>query len=414
MMKNLKSIIVLLCIATVFSCEEDKMSSLITDDGIAPGPVVVDASSVENLAGASKITYNLPDDEDLLYVVAEYQRGANEEISSVKSSVFNSSLTVEGFSEASEYNVTLYAVDQSGNKSVGASVVINPEEPPYKSVCGTLTYAPDYGGIRLKWENPEEGDVTIEIYSENESGGLIFKDAVYSSAQDGERLVLGLEAVETNFVFIIRDRFNNKCGQIKATITPLYIELFDRVNYQAVYQTHDTPSDYGWILPRVYDGTKGDNGYHSPPNWKDPDGVLPEYIDWSYNGVPITPAMITLDIGSISQVYRFKFWPRLGNYMYRHGNPWLFDLWGSDHLNADGSFDGWTLLLEDAMVIKPSGQPDNDNTAEDIEAAEAGFNFDISPDMPKVRYIRFVQKVAQNRTNSLLHISEMEFYGDNR
>lgn len=414
-MKNLKFLIALFCTAVIVSCDEDKIDPLVADDGVAPGPVVVDAGSVENFSGGSKITYNLPDDEDVLYVVGEYQRTGSGEMVSVKSSVFNNSLTVQGFADESEYKVSLYAVDQSGNKSEGATVTINPEKPPYKYVCETLYAEATYGGIQLFWENPQTGLVTIEVYTEDESGNLVFKDAVYTEGPNGERLVLGLEAVETNFVFVVRDRFNNRCGQIRTTLTPLYIQLFPRENYQAVYQKHDTPSDYGWILPRTIDGIVGNQGFHSPPGWTDPDGELPEYANWSYNGIDLYPAMITWDIGELVQLYRFKYWPRLSNWMWRHGNPKIFDLWGTDELNPDGTLEGWTLLLENAGPVKPSGTLTNaENTQEDIEAAEAGFNFEISPDMPKVRYIRFVQKLAQNGTNTLFHISEVEFYGDNR
>lgn len=414
-MKNLKLFFAFLCIASIVSsCDEDKVGPLVADDGVAPGPVVVDGSDVENFSGGSIITYNLPNDDDLLYVVAEYQRAGSSEIVSTKSSVFNNTLTVEGFADASQYSVSLYAIDQSGNKSEGASVTINPEKPPYKYVCESLYAEATYGGIQLFWENPEEGLVTIEIYSEDENGGLVFQDAVYSSGPTGERLVLGQESIETNYVFVVSDRFDNRCDQVRATLTPLFITLFDRLNYQAVYQIHDTPSAYGWVLPRSIDGTVGNQGYHSPPGWVDPDGELPEYANWSYDGIDLYPSIITWDIGELVQLYRFKYWPRQQNYLWRHGNPHLFDLWGTDELNADGSLDGWSLLLENVGPIKPSGQPGNDNTTEDIEAAQAGFNFEISPDFPKVRYIRFAQKVAQNRVNTLFHISEVEFYGDNR
>ncbi|MCB4807957.1 DUF4959 domain-containing protein [Tamlana sp. 62-3] len=414
-MKNFKTFIAIAFLSVIFSCEEDTVTSLVADDGIAPGPVTVTANAVENFSGGSKITYNLPDEDDLLYVVAEYQRGDDSELVSVKSSVFNNTLIVEGFANAQEYTVNLYAVDQSENRSTPTTVTISPEEPPYTYVCETVQAESTYGGIQLYWENPQTGLVTIEVYIEDEGGNLIFKDAIYTEGPTGERLVLGLDAVETNFVFIVRDRYNNRCGYIRETLTPLYIQLFDRANYQAVYQTHDTPDAYGWILPNTFDGViSGGNGFHSPPGWVDPDGELPEYADWSYDGIDLYPSIVTWDIGELVQLYRFKYWPRLGNYMWRHGNPHLFDLWGSDKLNADGSLDGWTLLLENAGPVKPSGQPGNDNTTEDEEAATAGFNFEISPDMPKVRYIRFVQKLAQNRTNTLFHISEVEFYGDNR
>ncbi|WP_165730809.1 DUF5000 domain-containing lipoprotein [Polaribacter sp. 20A6] len=414
-MKTLKLFIMLLCIAAVYSCKEDKITSLVSDDGVAPGAVVVDASSVENLAGASNITYNLPDDEDVLYVVAEYQRTGSGELVSVKSSVYNNTLKVEGFAEAAQYNVELYAVDQSERKSEVAPVVINPEKPPYKYVCETLYAEEDYGGIKLFWENPETGLVTIEVYSVDASGSLIFQDAVYTSAPVGERLVLGQEAGETDYVFVVRDRYNNTCDQIEMTLTPRYLELFDRANFQAVYQPHDTETAYGWLLPHLFDGVmSGNNGFHTGSGWTSPDGELPEYENWSYNGIDLEVTMFTIDLGALSQVYRFKYWPRLGNFMWRHGNPHLFDLWGGETLNEDGSLDGWTLLLEDASPVKPSGRPGNDNTTEDIEAAEAGFNFEISPEAPKVRYIRFVQKVNQDRKSTLLHLSEIEFYGDNR
>ncbi|MFB9056326.1 DUF5000 domain-containing lipoprotein [Mariniflexile ostreae] len=414
-MKTLKLFVALLCMVVATSCTEDNITSLIKDDGIAPGPVVVDGGGVENLAGASIITYNLPNQADMLYVVAEYQRKQNGKVVRTKSSVFNNSLRVDGFSEAAAYDVQLYGVDQSENRSPVTTVSINPEKPPYKYVCETLYAVEDYGGIKLFWENPEKGLVTIEIYAEDSTGNLVFQDAVYTSAPDGTRLILGQAAMETEYVFVVKDRFDNACSEIKASLAPLYIEMFDRAKYQAVYQIHDTPSDYGWVLPNLWDGVvSGNNGFHTGSGWVDPAGSLPEYADWSYDGVNLNVVMFTMDLGMLSQVYRFKYWPRTGNYIWRHGNPHLFDLWGSDKLNVDGSLDGWTLLLENASPVKPSGQPGNENTTEDIEAGEAGFNFEISPDMPKVRYIRFVQKVNQDRKATLLHLSEVEFYGDNR
>lgn len=412
-MKNLKILMAIICSAAFLGCDEDNVNTLVSDDGMAPGPVMVDANAVENFSGGSTITYNLPDDKDLMYVMAEYQRGGSSEIVSVKSSVFNNSLKVEGFPEAESYEVSLYAVDQSENKSEPVNVTINPEKPPYKYVCETLQAVPTYGGIVLEWENPYEGLVTIEVYEDDETSGLIFKDAIYTEAAVGKRFVLGLEAVETDFVFIVRDRFNNRCNQIKLTLEPLYIELFPQENYQAVYQKYDSPSDYGWILPRVYDGSTG-TGFHTSPGNFAPDGLLPEYENWEYNGAKLDVSMFTIDIGQLSRLYRFKYWPRLGNYMWRHGNPHLFDLWGSDKLNPDGTLDGWTLLLENAGPVKPSGRPGNDNTQEDIEAAQAGFTFEIPIDAPKVRYIRFVQKVNQDRSTALLHIMEVQFFGDNR
>lgn len=192
---------------------------------------------------------------------------------------------------------------------------------------------------------------------------------------------------------------------------PLVEELLDRTNYLGIEQPHDTDAAWVWTLQKVYDGIIGDQGFHTYPDWNDPDGALPEYENWSYNGIDINVHMFTIDIGEIRQLSRFKFWQR-ENYFYRHVNPKIFDLWGSEELNADGTFEGWTLLLENAEVIKPSGTLlFEENTEEDIEAAMLGHDFVIPIEAPKVRYIRFVNKYSWNYADAAINITELEFYG---
>ncbi|KJD35724.1 hypothetical protein PW52_08255 [Tamlana sedimentorum] len=200
-------------------------------------------------------------------------------------------------------------------------------------------------------------------------------------------------------------------GCIDNDIEPsLEEELIDRVNYKAIYQAYDTPSiEDDWSLDYVFDGIIGNQGYYSIVDISEYTPI-PEYKDWAYNGVDVAVTMFTLDLGKISQLTRFKFWQR-DHFFYRHGNTKMFDLWGATELNEDSSLTWWTLLLENEEVIKPSGTLFyNENTAADIEAAEAGHEFLISQNMPKVRYIKFVQKLAWNNSTALLHMSEIEFY----
>jgi len=417
MIKNIKLLVTLFSMATVFSCDEDKISPLVSDDGVAPGSVEIGTDAVRDYAGGSEITYNLPDDKDVMYVLGEFQRANNGEVVGVKSSVFNNQLLVEGFAEAGERVVNLYAVDQSGNTSEGVSVTVNPEKPAYKYVCETIYAEPTYGGLNLFWENPEEGVVNIELYSVGESGGLIFQDVIRTESSLGTGQILGLPAEETDFVIIVKDRFDNKCNQIKFTATPLYIEVFDRSKMQAIFQHYDQNEEYGWTLDRLLDGTVGNNGFHTEPELQSvrPDEIEPYYLGYEIDGTPWRVPMFTIDLGDVYSVYRFRYWPRIG-YEWRHGNAKEFDLWGSDKLNPDGSLDGWTLLLDNAQVVKPSGtECDNGSTTEeDLSYAQAGLSFDISPDMPKVRYIRFALRVNQECTNTKLVMSEVEFSGDNR
>lgn len=408
----------LLGIATISSCDEDQAGPLVKDNGVAPGVVVLNSNAVRNFAGGSEITYNLPDDKDVLYVLGEYKRNDNAEVVNVKSSVFNNSLIVEGFAEEAEYEVNLYAVDQSGNKSDPTSVTINPGRPSYLDVCESITAEPTFGGLNVSWENPEGGLTIVELYSVNETGSLIFQDLLRSESPFGTGQILGLPAEETDFVFIVKDGFGNQCNRVEFTTTPLYIEVFDRAKIRGVLQPYDQTNAYtGWELNKLYDGGIGNNGFHTVAisQSADPDPVLPYYQGHEVNGAAYRVPLFTLDLGGLNQVYRFTYWPRV-NYEWRHGSPKVFDLWGSDKLNADGSLDGWTLLLDQAVVVKPSGNEcDNgNNTEEDMAFANAGISFDISPEMPKVRYIRFAQREAQNCISTLLHISEIQFSGDNR
>jgi len=421
MIKNLKIFMMLISIAAMFGCDEDKVGTLIVGDAVPPSVISINDNSVRNFPGGSEITYNLPSDDDgLMYVQGEYSRTEGGEIVSVKSSVYNNSLIVEGFAEEGVYDVELFAVDQSGNKSEGVAVTINPEKPPYLYVCETIYAEPTYGGLDVYWDNPKEGLTVIELYRVSEGGGLVFEDVINTESAFGVGQILGLSAVETDFVFIIKDAYGNQCDRVEFTATPLYIEIFDRSKFQSVFQPYDQEPAYAdWPVSELFDGNiSSGNGFHtiaiSPGN--DPNPVLPYYEGHTVsNGTPYRVPLFTIDLGSLNQLYRFTYWPRV-NYQWRHGTPKKFDLWGSDKLNADGSLDGWTLLLDNVGPVKPSGtECDNSlTTEEDINFANAGINFDISPDMPKVRYIRFAQREGQNCISTLFVMTELQFSGDNR
>jgi hypothetical protein len=374
---------------------------LVIDDGKAPGTVLTGA--VENFAGGSTISYNLPTDSDLLYVSAEFNRRSGGELSVVKSSVFNGNLTVEGFAEEKAYEVKLYAVDQSENRSEPVIVNINPEKPPIDYVCESMEAFADFGGIHLFWDNPFGALVSIEISYSDEFGQPQLEDVFYSDAETDDRAVRGFDTTEREFIVAVRDRFGNRSKTKKYVLTPLFEALMERTLYQAVSQTHDTPEAYGWVLSRVIDGNQGNNGFHTGPGWVDPDGELPEYLGQNVH-------MFTIDLGVLVKVSRIHWFDRV-NYEFRHGNPRIYDVWGSDHLNLDGSLVGWTLLTENGEVIKPSGEPGYGvKTAADVDISAQGWDAVAVSSAPPVRFIRFVNK--QNWLGStFMHMTEIQAFG---
>lgn len=402
-MKN-KFIIWFLCSALFFSCEEDSIRPLVTDNGVAPS--VVGNIVVNNLAGAAKLTYDLPDDQDLLYIEAEFKRQSTSEISKVRSSVYNNSLVVDGFGEEKDYEVSLYAVDQSENRSEGVSVTINPEKAPIKFVVESLEAFADFGGAHFYWDNIFEGEVSLEISIINEYGLPEVLDVVYTSTAVGDYAVRGLDATERTFQVIIKDRFDNVSDPQFFVITPLFEEYLDRINHKAIVQPHDTPNTFAaWTLDNLFDGLiNGNNGFLTAGNYVDPLGELPEYEGTG-------AVMFTIDLGVTAKISRFKWWQRtVGDRSYGANNPKIYDIWGSDKLNVDGSFDGWVKLVDKGTIIKPSGLPLGEITSEDVEAAEAGHDVPSAVSAPPVRYIRWVNILSWAGMPTT-HIMELESYG---
>src|SRR5690606_25349694 len=90
-------------------CEDVKREPLV-HDGSVPG--ALSNIKVENLPGAAKISYALPDDPNVLYVQAEYSLHPGE-TKIVKSSVSKNFVLLEGFYSTAERPVKLFTVSRS-------------------------------------------------------------------------------------------------------------------------------------------------------------------------------------------------------------------------------------------------------------------------------------------------------------
>ena len=101
------------------------------------------------------------------------------------------------------------------------------------------------------------------------------------------------------------------------------------------------------------------------------------------------PQTFTIDLGLASTFSRLKLnsFEDFGEY-YGRGAMRIFQIWGSNNPNPDGSYDAsWTKLL-DCTVVKPSGSPLGTETGADKAAALAGFQFEFPSGLPAYRYVR--------------------------
>src|SRR5690606_32993715 len=111
-----------ICLLGMIACNQEQLGPLVSQGG-TPSPL--SNISVENLNGGARISYTLPDDPDLLYVMASYSVNSGVE-RTVKSSVYGNSLLLEGFSSTDEREITLYTVNRSENRSEPMQVKIKP------------------------------------------------------------------------------------------------------------------------------------------------------------------------------------------------------------------------------------------------------------------------------------------------
>lgn len=388
-MKNNLFLLVISLGIIICSCDEEPIGQIPTDS-LPPAPV--SNVQVENIAGGALLTYTLPDNEDLLYVKAVYslKDGVTSE---VKASLYTDTLKIEGFGDMQARQVSVYAVDRSKNESESVQIAIEPLEPPVLTIGETLRLVEDFGGVHAYWENSDRAEVSIVITKTDHNEEYTPLEVFYTSLAVGEGAARGLDTLESYFATYVEDRWGNKSEIKYDTLVPLFEQQFDPANFKEVKLPNDVESAYGWVLSNIWDGTVGDQGFHtaSGGNW---------------------PQSFTIDLGVTGKVSRIKEYQRQNDWIYRHGNLKKFEVWGAATLDPSGSWDSWVKLM-DCESVKPSGLPLGQYSSEDQTWAVSGEEFINSPENPPVRYIRIL--VTEDWSGGdFLHLSELEVFGDYR
>lgn len=169
------------------------------------------------------------------------------------------------------------------------------------------------------------------------------------------------------------------------------ITACDKSLFQNLQLPTDIGSEYGWVLPNLWDNIVGqDQGFHT--------------------GGYGMPQWFSIDLGITAELDHFRLWQR-ESALYNVGNPKVFEVWGSNNPNPDGSWESWELL-QTFTSFKPSGLPPGQNTADDLAFAQAGEKFTFPAGIPNARYIRIKVLETWGATN-YLHLTELSFFKRN-
>src|SRR5688572_106791 len=240
-------LVLVLTSSVIAGCNKPDMNTQepIEKDGIKPG--VVTNVQVTNLPGAASITYTLPKDADLQYVLAEYSINSTT-TRQAKTSRYSDTIQVDGFNKADEYSVTLYAVDRSENKSEPVTVKVNPTTPPYRIIASSLQIAEDFGGVNVTFNNPDEAKIALVILTKDHNNEFVPVETFYTQIKDGSFSVRGYDTTERIFGAYIKDRWNNYSDTLFVTVTPMGEKILDKTKFRQYRLPDDQPSAWGWEM----------------------------------------------------------------------------------------------------------------------------------------------------------------------
>lgn len=408
-MRNIKNyslqllIVAVLAMAGFVSCKRSDGYNVspVSTDKTKPG--IVTNVKVDDYNGGSYITYDLPNSENILYVLARYSI-RDKVVRETKSSYYTDTVKVEGFAKEGEYDVTLYTVSRANVMSDAITVKVHPKTPNYLTVRPTVTISADFGGIKIRALNPLKKEIGLVLVGyDSVTRAVEIQDQHYAKLDTIDYSLRGYSAVAKDFSVYVTDKYGNISDTLTVNLTPLYEELLDKSKFSSYTLPSDDPIGYGWVLPNLWDG-KTDNysaGWHTESN----------------STFPIT---CSFDTGRSYQLSRFVIWERTDIYTYGHGNPRDFTLWGSNVASPKDSalpvnsavgtkVGDWTNLGNFHYPPPPSGTPIPGNSADQAFVA-AGVNFDMPFNTPVVRFIRVgIQKTWGNAAFG--HIMELSFYG---
>lgn len=401
-----------LLIATLMitSCGEEELGPYFND---GTNPAAVSEVEVENLPGGAKISYKVPEEKDLLLVEAKYKLDNGKEVFA-RSSVFNNFVLIEGLRKSEPQEVELITVDKSGNKSTALKATIEPTTSPIDLLQQSFVLEPTFGGALIKFDNPTGSRFEIQLILEQTEGGVTAdvhnQSTFIENPEVQSHIFRGFESEETTFKALAIDRWDNISDTLSATFTPLLEVMLDESKFaRSVLPTDGTILECcggNFFVDQLWNANNSvgwPNVFHTNDVAADPIPALPPYTE---------PNLVafTIDLGQMANLSRVKIFHRMDNGFDR-GNVRHFELWGVDEIPADNgdSFNGWHLLVKDGEIIKPSGLPSGQYSAEDRAAARAGFDIGTDP-VPTVRYVRLITFENWEGTK-WVHMGEIEFFG---
>lgn len=426
-----------------------------TDNGSAP--VSLKECEIEPIHGGAVISYNIPKDGNVMYVMAEYKR--NGKMFTERSSIHYNWLTIEGFHTTDLVDVKLYTVSKKEVRSESAlTVSFVPLESPLSLAFKSLRIITGFGGVIAYWDNQTKTELGVRLMTDSidrhDKKHWVEKNMYFSRIHPEKHPFRGFDTITYNFAISMTDKWGNISDTLVHTCKPYFERMTPKPFSRKVFNPSaaDPPSDP--IVPfdqntQPYNGDGNLSFFQlSDKITIDPGGSGAN--SWMTNSRLDRQACFTLDFEDTYKLSRMILWSRMRREtgfvtdVYQANNVLSFEIWGTDE-----PFDNWPITdkgywLDEFSFKDPQfnsggvqisspnfkdhwqyfGQlfevPRYDKmgySESDIrDLRDAGWEFDFDPDLKPVRYIRFFVRSTDKGSPSpgaFFQISELSFFGDN-
>lgn len=389
-----KLFLLTILIFTVNSCSKQ-------DDGDTTPPSVLTIDSVTPTNGGGIISYTLPNDDDILYVRAEYTNSNGVDVTRA-SSGYNNSIEIDGLNQITALTITLYVIDENYNQSPPIYVELVPLESFIYLVQESIEVTTDLGGFRITWENIQSKTVYVFVHINN---GIEEEIRILSSNNSSESIaVRGLPSDEITISTRIEDFDENSTTlEEKGTLTPLFEQVIDKSTWTLV--TSQSVNGNAWegasvnFWDDVIDTTNNnsDNSYFMI--WRDLNGGS---LDW--------PLDLVIDLNKNVKVTRFTVWQRAYWYNGPSDVPYYFQEENMKSFIIYASNDGQVWEELGQFDIGDPRDSEGNIPQSALESAANGHEFELDQVSESFRYLKF--SVTSNYgSEAYVNGSEITMYG---
>lgn len=422
-MKRYSLIMAVFALCLIWACKEDENTP---GGSWNPGPL--EQYEVTPINGGATVTYTIPRDADILYVMAEYER--NGKTFTEKSSIHKNSLTIEGFNTTEKVKATLYKVNKQEQRSEPLEIEFEPLESLISIAQNSLTMVPGFGGIVASWDNPATTEFGVRLMVE-EDNELETKEMYFSSTKNDRRAFRGFEPEEATFAISFEDKWGNISDTIRLTTTPFFETVIPKPY-----------ADFRASIP--YDNTTNLDGRRVFPNlW---DNIVNTSAHGWLTASGSSGVSITFDLQQVAKLSRIVIHGYHANSPYSQANFTQFEVWGTDKIDFDRlpdrpywldeysvrnnnihgvdnatvlparTFkDDWTYLGWHAIPRYDRMVPPDNQAV--LNLAANGAEYEVPIDAAPVRYVRIfireIMGVMPPPVANYFSMGEITFYGDN-